>query len=288
MTALATVLAFSSAFCFGLGLVLTQIGLRELSPLAGAAISIPSSTLLFIALAPFMLAHATPVWAAVPIFVAVGLVYPGVVTLMTFEANRVLGPVITGALGNLAPLFAVAVAVILLSEPLRPLQLAGILAIVAGVVALTFHRDGDGARWRWWYLLLPLVAAAMRGLIQPSIKFGLDIWPSAFAAALISYIMSSAVVIVAARARTGRLLAPASGYGRAWFVAVGISNGLAVLLMYAALANGPVSLVSPLVATYPLATALLGALLLGKAERGMHAILGAMLTVAGVVLLLMA
>jgi len=58
--------------------------------------------------------------------------------------------------------------------------------------------------------------------------------------------------------------------------------------MYAALANGPVSLVSPLVATYPLATAVLGALLLGKAERGLHAILGAGLTVVGVVLLLIA
>jgi drug/metabolite transporter (DMT)-like permease len=286
MTALATVLAFSSAFCFGLGLVLTQIGLRDLTPLAGAAISIPSSTLLFAALSPFVLAHTTVVWAAVPVFVAVGLVYPGVVTLMTFEANRVLGPVITGALGNLAPLFAVAVAVVVLSEPLRALQLAGILTIVAGVVVLTLRRDGDGARWRSWYLLLPLVAAAMRGLIQPSIKFGLDIWPSAFAAALISYIMSSMVVITAARLRTGRLLAAAAGNGRRWFVAVGISNGLAVLLMYAALANGPVALVSPLVATYPLATAVLGALLLGKAERGVHAILGAVLTVAGVVLLL--
>src|SRR5262249_27178505 len=202
----AIILAFGSAFCFGLGLVLTQIGLRDLPPLAGAAISIPSSTLLFTAIAPFMLAGTTVAWVAVPVFVGVGLLYPGVVTLMTFEANRVLGPVITGALGNLAPLFAVAVAVIVLAEPLRPLQLAGILAIVAGVVVLTLRRDGEGARWRSWYLLLPLVAAAMRGLIQPTIKFGLEIWPSAFAAALISYIMSSVVVISAARLRTGRFL----------------------------------------------------------------------------------
>jgi drug/metabolite transporter (DMT)-like permease len=288
MTGVAIVLAFSSAVCFGLGLVLTQVGLRDLSPLAGAAVSIPSSTLLFVVLAPFTLAGTTPIWAALPIFVAVGLLYPGVVTLMTFEANRVLGPVITGALGNLAPLFAVAVAVIVLAEPLRPLQLAGILAIVAGVVVLPLRRNGESASWRSWYLLLPLLAAAMRGLIQPTIKLGLDIWPSAFAATLISYIMSSLVVITTARLRTGRFLAPAAGHGRAWFLAVGVCNGLAVLLMYAALANGPVALVSPLVATYPLVTATVGALVLGKAERGMHAVLGAALTVAGVVLLLVA
>jgi uncharacterized membrane protein len=50
------VLAFASALCFGVALVLTQLGLRHLSPLAGAAIAIPSSTLLLICVAPVALA----------------------------------------------------------------------------------------------------------------------------------------------------------------------------------------------------------------------------------------
>jgi hypothetical protein len=87
MTSAAIILALGSAFCFGVALLLTQFGLRGLSPLSGAAISIPVSTLLLICAAPVALADGHVTWAAVPIFAAVGLVFPGVVTLLTFEAN---------------------------------------------------------------------------------------------------------------------------------------------------------------------------------------------------------
>jgi len=54
----------------------------------------------------------------------------------------------------------------------------------------------------------------------------------------------------------------------------------------AALANGPVTLVSPLVATYPLVTVILSALCLSKVETGVRTFVGVALTVAGVVLLI--
>ena len=52
--------------------------------------------------------------------------FPAVLTILTFASNRALGPVVTGALGNLSPLLSVAVAVLLLHEPLRALQFAGL------------------------------------------------------------------------------------------------------------------------------------------------------------------
>ena len=286
MNNLAIVLAFASSFCLGAGLVLTQLGLRDLSPLSGAAISVPSSTLLFICAAPIALADGPVVWAAVPIFVAIGLLYPGAVTLLTFAANRALGPVITGTLGNLAPLFAVALAVVMLGEPLHPAQLGGLLVTVAGVVILTVNRRDGIAHWRSWYLLLPLLAAGLRGFIQPSIKLGLEIWPSPFAAALVGYVVSSMLVVAANRLQSGRFVTSAPWRGRLWFVVVGLFNGLAVLLMYTALAHGPVALVSPLVATYPLMTVAGSMLILGRIEGALRVAVGVALTVAGVALLL--
>jgi drug/metabolite transporter (DMT)-like permease len=224
-------------------------------------------------------------WPAVAIFAAVGLIYPGAVTLTTFAANRALGPVITGTLGNFAPLFAVSFAFVMLGEPLRPAQLGGLLVIVAGVAILTWRGDG-GARWRSWYLLLPLAAAALRGLMQPTIKLGLEIWPSPFAASLVGYIVSSVIVLTAARLSTGAFIARAPLSSRLWFSLVGLCNGLASLLIYAALTNGPVALVSPLVATYPLVTVALSALLLQRADGGLRLALAVALTVAGVALLL--
>jgi drug/metabolite transporter (DMT)-like permease len=280
------VLAFAAAFLFGLALVLTQVGLRYVAPLSGAAIAIPSSTALFICVSPFALADATPVWAAVPIFAAIGLMFPGAVTLLTFAANRALGPVMTGTLGNLAPLFAVTLAFFILGEALRVLQLGGLFAIVAGIVVLTAVRGGSAQSWRSWYLLLPLAAAALRGATQATVKVGLEIWPSPFAAALTGYLVSTVVVLTAARLGTGRFVADAPARGLLWFAAVGWCNGLAALLMYAALAKGSVALVSPLVATYPLVTVVGSTLLFGKVEGGAQLALGVALTVIGVALLI--
>ncbi len=286
MNSFAIALAFTSAVFLGAALVLTQFGLKYVAPLPGAAISIPSFTLAFICLSPLLLHGETIVWSAVPIFAAVGIVFPAVLTLLTFEGNRLLGPVITGALGNLSPLVAVALAVILLNEPLRALQLMGLVVIVAGVVIITVTRPQDVRNWRNWTLLLPLGAAMLRGLTQPVIKIGLGAWPNPIAAGLTGYIVSALVVLIVARIKTGRLIANAPLRGRLWFAAVGMSNGIGVLLMYVALANGPVSLVAPLVATYPLMTVGLSALMLGKVEGSARFAAGTALTVVGVVLLL--
>jgi drug/metabolite transporter (DMT)-like permease len=284
--ALPVLLALASALGYGLGLTLTQFGLRDVPPATGAAISIPTSALLFVAAAPVGLAGAIPAWSAVPIFAAVGLLFPAAATLLTFEANRRLGPVITGSLGNLAPVFAVLLAVVLLGEPLRLGQMLGLAIILAGVLAITGSPGRGKAGWASWSVALPLVTAALRGFIQPVIKLGLAVWPSPFAAVLVGYLVSAAVVVTALRLRTGRWRPQANARGLAWFAGVGICNGLAVLLMYAALARGPVTIVSPLVATYPLVTVAASALARHAVDSQLRVTLGTALTVAGVALLL--
>jgi drug/metabolite transporter (DMT)-like permease len=278
------VLAFTAAFLFGLALVLTKVGLRYVTPLSGAAIAIMSSTALFVGAALFAMEDVTPVWAAVPIFATIGLISPAAVALLTFAANRALGPVMTGTLGNMAPLFAVASAFVILGEVPRMLQLGGLLAIVVGIVTLTGACGEDG--WRSWFVLLPLAAAALRGATQATVKLGLEIWPNPFAAALVGYLVSTVVVLIAARIGTGQFVPDVPPRGFLWFAAVGWCNALASLLMYAALAHGSVALVSPLVATYPLVTVVCTTLLFGKVEGALQLAFGVALTVVGVALLI--
>ena len=83
--------------------------------------------ILFLLLSPLILPGEPVVWRGLPVFMAIGLFFPAALTLLTFASNRALGPVITSTLGNLAPLFAVAVAVVLLHEPLHPPQLLGLV-----------------------------------------------------------------------------------------------------------------------------------------------------------------
>jgi drug/metabolite transporter (DMT)-like permease len=276
----------SSAF-LGAGLVLTQFGLRTIHPLSGAAISVPSFTLVFLMLSPILLRGETVVWSAVPIFVAVGLVFPAVLTIITFASNRALGPVVTGALGNLSPLLSVAVAVVLLHEPLRVWQFVGLVVAVLGVLTITVTRTDDMRDWRTWALLLPLGASVMRGIMPPIIKVGLESWPNPIAAGLTGYITSTLTVLMVERIRTGRFMARAPLSGKLWFAANGICNGIGTLCLYMALGAGPVLLVAPLYATYPLFTVGMSVLFLGNVKITFRLIAGTALTVGGVVLVLL-
>ena len=284
-----------AALCFSLGLVLAQFGLRSVPPLTGACVSIPTTAALFLAISPFSVDWAG--WAApgggraAAIFASAGLVYPVAVTLLTFWSGRRLGPHLTGALGNLAPLFAVLGAALLLDERPSPAQALGLLAICAGVGALYLGRRGAGAGlgaplWVW---AAPLGAALLRGAAQPWAGLGLRDWADPFAAATLGYLVSTIAVLAAGG--LGGALGPAvrrAARDWPWFAAVGLANGAAVLLLYVALSMGPVSLVAPLVACHPLITLALNRILGG--ERGLPpgVALGVAATVAGAALLLAA
>jgi len=278
--------AFASATFLGAGVVTAQLGLRTVEPLSGAAISVPCFTLLFLLLSPLILAGEPVVWQGLPIFIAIGLFFPASLTFLTFASNRALGPVITSTLGNLAPLFAVALAVVLLHEPLRPPQLAGLVLAVAGAVIITVTRPRDLGHWRSWTLLLPLGGALIRGVVPPIVKLGLEIWPSPLWACLVGYIMSSLVVLIVQRIRTGSFVAEAPKSGRFWFAVTGISNGFSALTLFAAVRHGPITLIAPLVAIYPLVTVILSAIMLKHVAITRRIVAGTVLTVAGVALVL--
>ena len=284
-------LAFGSAFCFALALVITQFGLRTIAPLAGAGISVPTTAALFVALSPFTVDLSRWHTGGAALFAAAGLVFPAAVTLLTFASNRHIGPSLTGALGNLSPLFAVGIAVILLGETPRAVQLAGVATVCLGVMLLVTDRRRATPDAALLVLGLPLMAALLRGLAQPVVKLGLRDWPSPFAAVTIGYAVSAIVVTLTLRL-TGAQPSRSSSADRLWFVGVGLCNGLAVLALYAALARGPVSTVAPLVACHPLITLILNRLL----HAGLHpggplgaaAVTGVALTVMGIAALLAA
>jgi drug/metabolite transporter (DMT)-like permease len=285
MTA-AILFAFASAALLGTGVVTSQLGLRTMEPLTGAAVAVPCFTLLFLLLSPILLSGEPIVWRGLPIFVALGLFFPASLTLLAFASNRALGPVITSTLGNLAPLFSVALAVVLLHEPLRAVQLAGLTIAVLGAVIISVTRPRDLGHWRSWALLLPLAAALVRGVIPPIVKLGLEVWPSPLWACFIGYVMSSLVVLVVQRVRAGTFVAKAPTSGISWFAITGIFNGLATLTMFSAVRHGPITLVAPIVAVFPIVTLVLSAIVLKHLVITARIVGGTVLTVAGVALVL--
>lgn len=281
MTA-ALALAVSSSLCFGLALITSRIGLRSLDARSGAAISVPTATLLFALAAPFGVDTAGFTLRAALWFAGVGVFFPALVTLLTFRSNEQLGPTITSAISSTTPLFALLAAVLLLGERVPVYALLACLAIVGGAIVLTWRQSAVRPGFTGWALLWPVAGAVVRGLAQAGAKAGLVLWPSPFAAGLIGYTVSSAAVI--GTNAFGRARRPAlTRHGFAWFVLTGALNGGAVLLMYGALNLAPVSLVAPVVATYPLVTVLLSALVLREEALTVRMVAGAATMVLGVI-----
>src|SRR5262249_54047411 len=103
-TVVVLVLALLSSLCFGIAFVTGRVGLRTLYARSGAAISIPTATLLFIVISPFTLDLEGFSLAAAALFAGVGLFFPAIVTILTFRSNELLGPTATSAVSITSPL----------------------------------------------------------------------------------------------------------------------------------------------------------------------------------------
>lgn len=273
-----------SAICFGVALVVARRGLRWLDARAGAAISIPTATVLFVAAAPFSIDFSRASVEAAVIFAIVGLLFPALVTILTFQSNHHLGPVLTSTISSTAPLFALPVAAVALGEQISSNAAVASLGIVAGVSLLVLKRMEIRAPSWHWALLLPVSGAMVRGVAQVAAKAGLALWPNPFAAGLIGYLVSSAGVVAADR-MARRYQRGDSAKALGWFIATGVLNGAAVLLMYCALRTAPVSLVAPIVATYPVVTVLFGTLVFREERLTLRIAAGTGLVMASVVYL---
>ena len=103
---------------------------------------------------------------------------------------------------------------------------------------------------------------------------------------LTGYVFSTLTVLTLERVHNGGFIAQGPNIGRLWFALTGIVNGIGTLLLYAAVGAGPVTLVTPLIATYPLFTVGLSALALANVRITARLVLGVVLTIAGVALIL--
>jgi len=271
-------LACLSALCFGAAVVASKRGLAYRDPRAGAVISVPTATLLLLLVTPFFFDASGFVVAAALVFALVGLFFPAVVTLLNFASTERLGPTMSSAIGSSAPLFALVAAALLLADRIPSKAVLASVGVVIGITVLSWTRAGEPRRFTW-ALALPLAGAMIRGLAQALAKAGLVLWPNPFAATLISYVVSSGMVGAANRFR----VRPREG-GKLWFMLTGALNGAAVLFMYSALSVAPVSTVAPIVATFPLVTALLS-VAIGEETLRLRLIGGSALIVAAIVYL---
>lgn len=277
----AVLLALFSAFLFGAMSVALRLGLRS-------GVRPESATLLTLLPAlgvAALYAGAQGEWAVTDAwpFLLAGLLAPACSQVLFTFAVREAGPSRASVTVGTAPLFAVAIALVFLGEPLVAGLVAGALAIVAGgAVLLGERRRPEHFRVIGivFALLATLAFATRDSLVRWLGTSATDVEPAlGVLATMLSANAAVGVFLLARRRRLDLSALPA-------FAPAGLCYGISYVSLFEAFYRGPVSVVSPLVATECLWGILLSALVLGRREQvGLRLVLGAALVVLGGVLI---
>ena len=275
----AVLLAVTSAFLFGAMTVAIRLALRRG---AGAEAGALATVVTAVAVtAPFALVQGGPVAGIWP-FLLAGLLGPGLSQLFFTLAVREAGPSRTSVVVGTAPLFSVVIAVVLLGEPLQAGLVAGAILIVGGGGVLVSER-GRPEHVRVAGLLLALAATvvfAVRDNLVRWLAVDTDVSPGAAATST----LAAGAAVIAAYVLLTR--GPIERRSASAFVPAGLLFGLSYVCLFEAYYRGPVTVVSPLVATESLWGVALSALVLSRSERvGARLVAGAFLVVAGGVLI---
>ena len=277
----AVVLAAFSAFLFGAMTVLIRVALRTgVAPEVGSLLTVLPAVLVTAAAAAargeWDLAAAWP-------FLLAGLLAPGISQVLVTFAVRDAGASRASVTVGTAPLFAVALALVFLGEPVVAGLLAGAALIVGGGLLLVSDqaRPEHFRRLGLVFALAATLAFATRDtLIRWLGTEATDVPPglAAFATVLTGAVVASLYVLVS-RARPTRKAAVA-------FLPAALCYGTSYVLLFEAFFRGRVSVVSPIVATESLWGVTLSWLFLRKSEHiGRRLVVGAALVVAGSVLI---
>lgn len=259
-------LAFLTAICYASALVAARRGLNYSNPMTVTCVSVlVQNGLLWSAV--FLtggIPEVSPV--AVGLFVIVGFFQLGV-RIFAYTGVHKIGASRSSALQAISPLIAAVIAIVFLREQATSLILAGTLAVVVGIVLVSWRPEQEIATFRWWHLLLPVAAAFLTGMNHPIRRYALSLSnePLFFAAFMGAVSLVGFAVYLPFTTRT---------QGLVWnrgallpFLATGLFETLSILLIITALSVGPVIVVAPIAATYPVWALLGTSLFLRDLER---------------------
>ncbi len=279
--------ALVTAICFGLNPVALKIafgrgGRPDTGMIVGLIVAVPFYILLLPLAGGPHLELITP--AALFGFVLGGLFGTGIGRRWFYIAIDRIGASPATAIKNSAPVISAILAALLFSEPVTPLRWAGIVAIVAGVVLVTW-KPGQGAR-RWLDVgVLAAIGAAVTYGIRPLfLKFGLEAADLPLTSAVVGATAALAYALLFGDRSGLRTIHREPAFGL--FLLSGLLQAVGFLALNAGLSGGIVSMVYPVTASAPLFAILFTAILLrGKETLNWRIVLGAVAVVAGVIAL---
>ncbi len=280
---IAELLALLTAFSYATANVSARWGLRYSTPNTAVVFSLVVHAVGLSAVVLFTTGIPSVPAAALYLVVITGVLQ----TLLRFchyLAIAKVGVARAVTLRNTYPMLTVFIGVTILGEQTNALNLLGVGSIVVGTALTSWRMDELVAGFRRWHLVLPAATSILTSTVHPMRRYVMTLAdePLFFAAV---------VGVVSLGCFSGYLALPLPREKVVWhpqalvpFAISGVAETMAILLLFFALAAGPVVVVSPIAATSPVWTVILASILLRKVERTNPAVVvGTLLVVAGAV-----
>ena len=275
--------AWLTAFSFAVANVTVRHGMRYSTPLTATFVSLIIHTIVLWT-AVFLTGGIPDVaWLGVAAIFLTGIVQPAM-RVFQYKGMEKIGTSRAITLRNSYPVLSVVIGMVFLGEQITLLGAIGTVLIVAGIVLSSWKLDEQFKDFRWLYVIYPLITASITSVVHPLRRFALlqSNEPLFFAALVGPISLLSFAAYYATPANQEKLVWDRRSL---WpFLLSGLGETLAVLFMLNAFAHGPVVIVSPISATSPIWTALLGAIFLRQLEGLTWAsMLGTISVVVGVI-----
>ena len=275
--------AWLTAFSFAVANVTVRHGMRYSTPLTATFVSLIIHTIVLWT-AVFLTGGIPEVaWLGVAAIFLTGIVQPAM-RVFQYKGMEKIGTSRSITLRNSYPVLSVVIGIVFLGEQITLLGAIGTVLIVAGIVLSSWKLDVQFKDFRWLYVIYPLITASITSVVHPLRRFALlqSNEPLFFAALVGPISLLSFAAYYATPANQEKLVWDRRAL---WpFLLSGLGETLAVLFMLNAFAHGPVVIVSPISATSPIWTALLGAIFLRQLEGLTWAsMLGTISVVIGVI-----
>ena len=276
-------LALVTSISYAGALICSRLGLKYSTPTTVTLVSILIQNLVLWTAVFFLSGIPRVSWVSVTLFGIVGVFQLGV-RLLAYTGVLKIGASRSSALQSINPLISFTIAIVVLKESATALTLAGTLLVVAGVVLVSWRAEQELLSFRWWHLLLPIGAAILSGVNHPMRRYALSLsneplFFSAFMGFVTLIAFAGYMTISSQESRLvwdRRALWP--------FVCTGIFETFSIFLIIKALSIGPVVVIAPIAATYPVWSLIGAKLFLKDVERiGLKAAVGILSVVGGTV-----
>ena len=289
-TFLPGLISLAAAAAFGTSGVAAKRGLAHVEALTGTLVSVGTCLAVYLLTAPFWMRAEDWFTAGFWIFVITGILQPALSMYFANEAYSRAGATVVSTFSATTPLFAAVLAIAFLGERLTFAIAAGTVLTVLGITTLArmpASRETSttaGGRVIAAALLFATATAVIRGVSHVTGKVGLDFLPNPFMAGFCTFGVSFAILATVYRWRRRRWPTRIPRRGLVCFGTTGLCVSMGIGLLYTALLVGTVTVVAPIVATYPVFT-LLAAASLGDERITRYVLGGVALVVVGVVVI---